>query len=105
MAHCRKPSGTDEGKPPTKYDIRGSSSISDQPHNIVTIWQNKAKRIEAEKREPDKAVMDKPDAIVSIEKQRNGAFEGRFGFWFDDRSLRFCDSYMAPVEPYPMEAA
>ena len=49
--------------------------------------------------------MDKPDAIVSIEKQRNGAFEGRFGFWFDDRSLRFCDSYMAPVEPYPMEAA
>ena len=72
VAHCRKPGGTEEGKPPTKYDIRGSAAISDQPHNIVMIWQNKAKRIEAEKREPDRAVMDKPDAIVSIEKQRNG---------------------------------
>jgi twinkle protein len=103
VAHCRKPQGGGEDKPPTKYDIRGSAAISDQAHNVITVWMNKAKRAESEKAEPDPAVMARDDAIVSIEKQRNGDVEGRFGFAFDNRSLRFCDSALAPVEPFPME--
>jgi len=105
VAHCRKPGGAGEDNPPSKYDIRGSASISDQAHNIITVWQNKVKRAEREKANPDTDKMAKPDALVTIEKQRNGEFEGRFGLWFHDASLRFCDDRMTAVEPYVLEAA
>ena len=95
IAHCRKPGGQGEDKPPTKYDIRGSGAISDQSHNIILVWDNKAKRAEADKREPNPMVMGQPDVVVCIDKQRNGSVEGKFGLAFDVRSLRFCDSEMA----------
>lgn len=105
IAHCRKPNGGTEDRPPTKYDVKGSGAITDQPHNVCTVWENKPKRVEGEKQSPDPEVMKKPDSIVSIEKQRNGRTEGRFGLWFDERSLRFVDREFAPVEPYPMVVA
>ena len=105
IAHCRKPNGGSEDKPPTKYDIRGSGAISDQCHNVLLVWDNKAKRAESDKREPSPLVMGQPDAMVCIDKQRNGSVEGKFGLAFDHRSLRFCDSENAPVDPYPMEFA
>ena len=105
VAHARKPGQTGEDRPPTKYDIRGSSAISDQSHNVITVWMNKAKRVEAGKREPDPEVMAKPDHIVAIEKQRNGPVEGRFTLAFDDQTLRFVDNPLDRVEPYPMELA
>lgn len=103
VAHCRKPNGGDEDKPPTKYDIRGSAAISDQSHNIITVWQNKAKRAEREKTVQDADKMAKPDALITIEKQRNGETEGRFGLWFHDQSLRFCDDRGSPIEPYVLD--
>lgn len=103
VAHCKKPAGDGESRPPTKYDIRGSSAISDQSHNIVLVWANKAKAHEAEKRQPNEKVMDQPDAIVVVDKQRNGSTEGKFGLSFDARTLRFCDDDVSPVEPYVME--
>jgi twinkle protein len=102
VAHCKKPGGAGEDQPPTKYDIRGSSSISDQAHNVITVWQNKVKRAEREKTIQDPVKMDQPDALVTIEKQRNGDFEGRFKLWFDDRTLRFMDDRTNPVEPYAL---
>lgn len=103
VAHCRKPTGGAEDKPPSKYDIKGSGAITDQSHNVLTIWQNRAKRAEADKREPDPKVMAGPDAVIAIEKQRNGRVEGKFAMWFDDRSLRFIDTPQTNPEPYRME--
>lgn len=103
IAHCRKPASGDEGKPPTKYDIKGSGAISDQAHNVLLVWENKAKRSEKEKREPRPEVLAQVDGMVVIDKQRNGTVEGKFGLYFDDRSLRFCDSELERVEPYDME--
>lgn len=105
VAHAKKPGADGESRPPTKYDIRGSSAISDQSHNIVTVWMNKAKRSEMEKplQSQDMEILSKPDHAVTIEKQRNGDFEGRFSLFFDARSLRFTDFDGAAVEPYPME--
>lgn len=104
VAHCRKPSAGDEARPPSKYDIKGSGAITDQAHNVLLVWQNKAKRAEAEKsiehRRPD--VMSGWDALVILDKQRNGDCEGKFGLYFDEPSLRFCDSDMARVDPYDM---
>lgn len=104
VAHCRKPNGGSEDRPPTKYDIKGSGAISDQCHNVLMVWENKAKRAEADKREPRAEVIAGPDAMVVIEKQRNGEVEGKFAMAIDARSMRFCDDAHCAVDPYDMEA-
>ena len=101
VTHCRKPQ-TGEDKPPTKYDVRGSAAISDQVSNVITVWQNKPKRIALQKDPNDAQALSAPDARICIEKQRNGEWEGSNQLWFDDASLRFCDDRIAPVEPYTL---
>ena len=104
IAHCRKPNGGAEDKPPTKYDIKGSGAISDQCHNVILVWDNKPKKVEMAKQFPDNEVRKQPDFLVILDKQRNGEVEGKFGLSFDTRSLRFADSDSAPIEAYRMEA-
>jgi twinkle protein len=101
VAHCKKP--LDEGKPPTKYDIRGSAAIADQAQNIVMVWANRAKKAGLEANPHDEALLAKPDALVCIEKQRNGQFEGKLALWCDEASFRFTDERTTPLEPYPIE--
>lgn len=105
VAHMKKPPAGDESKPPTKYDIRGSAAISDQCANVVTIWANmkRKKALEAMISKPD--VLEEPDAIVSVEKQRNGAFEGQLKQWFDPSSFRFMNDRYEPVEAYELRDA
>ena len=104
VAHCRKPAGGTEDRPPTKYDIKGSGAVSDQAHNVLLVYEDKVKRAEADKKEPRPEVLKRPDAIVVIDKQRNGAVEGKFGMWIDHRSMRFLDNEFEPVQPYDMGA-
>jgi twinkle protein len=103
VAHCRKPASGDESRPPTKYDVRGSSAITDQAHNIVTVWANKAKKATLEADALDERALAKPDALISVEGQRNGAFEGKVALWFDERSMRFCDDRITAVSPYRLD--
>lgn len=103
VTHCRKPQ-SGEDKPPSKYDVRGSAAISDQVSNVITIWQNKPKRAALEKDSNDMKAAAEPDALVTIEKQRNGAWEGRNQMWFDDRALRFCDARLTQCEPYALRS-
>lgn len=105
VAHCRKPGSADESKPPTKYDLRGSAAITDQAHNVITIWANKAKKAALEINASDEKALDQPDAAVTVEKQRNGAWEGRLKLWFDEASLRFCDDRGSAVLPYELQDA
>lgn len=102
VTHCRKPQGGDESKPPTKYDLRGSAAISDQAANVITIWANRVKRAKLDQNPGDDEALHLPDAAVTVEKQRNGAWEGRLKLWWDDSSLRFVDDRTSPVEPYRM---
>jgi twinkle protein len=103
VAHCKKP--LDESKPPTKYDIRGSSAISDQVQNIVMVWANKAKKaaIEAANGNPEEKWLEQPDAMLCLDKQRNGSFEGKLKLWWDESSFRFTNERTTPIEPYPIE--
>lgn len=98
VTHCRKPQHG-EDKPPTKYDIRGAAAISDQASNVVTVWANRAKRDALEKNPTDSDALAKPDALVSVEKQRNGSWEGKVSLWFDETSLRFCDDRTSAAIP------
>lgn len=102
VAHCRKPQ-TGEDKPPSKYDLRGSAAISDQCPNVVTIWANKLKAAKLQVDPHDAAALADFDALVSVEKQRNGEFEGRVKLWFHRASMRFLDDRVSACEPYHLE--
>ena len=104
VAHCRKPQ-TGEDKPLTKYDLRGSAAISDQCPNVVTIWANKAKSAKLQADPLDQVALNECDALVSVEKQRNGEFEGRIKLWFHQSSLRFLDDRVSACEPYVLRNA
>lgn len=106
VLHSRKPQSGDESKPPSKYDIRGAAAISDKLDNVVTVWMNKRRRevMEAGPSHRDYADLEgKPDALVTVEKQRNAEWEGRMQLWFHQPSLRFCDSRSEPIEPYELQ--
>ena len=107
VAHCRKPSVSSgrsgDEHPPTKYDIRGSAAISDQVDNIITIWANKAKAAKLDANPHDIDAANQPDAAVTVEKQRNGKFEGRVKLWFHEPSMRFMDDRTSSVEPYVLD--
>lgn len=105
VVHCRKPASGDESKPPTKYDIKGSGAISDQAHNVVMLWWNKAKQAAVESERLDTATLAKPDFLMVCEKQRNGAWEGALKFWFDAASMRFVGSSSDSVQPYALGGA
>lgn len=93
VAHSRKKE--DESKPPRKMDVRGAGSITDQVDNVLIWWRNKPKEEalrtirDGDKLEEWKA---QPDAMLICDKQRNGDWEGRMGFWFDPGSLQFVES-------------
>jgi twinkle protein len=83
--HIRK--ADDENKLPGKFDLKGSSAISDQADNVMVVWRNKKKQFDAQ---AGKSVdEDAPDAMVICEKQRNGEWEGRIGLWFHEASQQF----------------
>lgn len=89
IAHCKKPQGAgNEGRAPTKYDIKGTSAISDQASNVITLWSDKTGQT------------DSGDFVAAVEKQRNGAWEGRATLWFDSPSMRFTDSNKYAVKAY-----
>ncbi len=43
VAHSKKPSKGGEAMIPRRYDIMGSSYISNLPHNVIVVWRNRAK--------------------------------------------------------------
>jgi len=100
VTHCKKPHNEDDSKVPGRYSIRGSSAISDQAHNTIAVWMNKAKYAALEQNPNDNAAHNEPCAVVKCDKQRNGKWEGKLQLWNDGRSLRFCEDRISEVRPY-----
>lgn len=95
VAHSRK--AKDETQPPGKMDVKGSGSITDQVDNVVVVWRNKAKE-QAVQAGGSYQPTD-PDALLIIDKQRNGEFEGKVGLWFDRDSMQYLEtSHQQPVD-------
>jgi twinkle protein len=83
--HIRKPAN--ESHMPSKYDYKGSGSITDQVDNVISVWRNKDKE---KKRQAGGSVNDQePDSKLICDKQRNGEWEGVIGLWFDPTSQQF----------------
>lgn len=74
---------------PSKSDLRGSSSITDQVDNVLILWRNKKK--EHELQCGDTTNIDAPDALLMCEKQRNGEHESWYDMWYHKDSQQFLD--------------
>jgi twinkle protein len=80
--HVRK--GESEHKAPGKFDVKGAGAITDQVDNVFIVWRNKKA---AEEGTGD------PTCVLACEKQRNGEFEGKVGFWFDVQSQQYLEVF------------
>jgi len=78
--HVRK--GESEHKAPGKFDVKGAGAITDMVDNVFIVWRDKRAELENK---------GNPTCIVACEKQRNGEFEGKFGFWFDVDSQQYLE--------------
>lgn len=102
--HVRKPD--DESKVPSRYDAKGSGSISDQVDNVFMVWRNKPKERLQERQDRGETLSAKdaeslkaPDVLLACEKQRNGDWEGRISLWFNAAALQYCaDPLRRPQE-------
>ncbi len=103
VIHPRK--SANELQPPGKLDNKGTGAISDLADNCFTIWRNKEK--EAFKQKQSSGIeltvtelkrLNESDCLWCCDKQRNGDWEGRFGFWFHGESLQ----YLSKPEQKPM---
>lgn len=96
--HMRK--GEGDEKMPTRSDLRGSASISDQVDNVLILWRNKPKERQIQDgvervRDSDGkevSIHQLPDAILICDKQRNGDWQESVRLWYHKDSTQFIDS-------------
>lgn len=93
VAHSKKQA--DESKTPGKMDIKGSGTISDLVHNVITVWRNKPKEKRVES--GDHSASGEPDQILICDKQRNGDWEGLIRLWYHPESRQ----YVETIGEYP----
>lgn len=97
VTHSRK--GESEEKPSNKFDVKGTSSITDLADNVYIVWRNKVKERKLEKNMDDQEALDSPDCILACAKQRNGKWEGKIGLWFEKN----CFQYLSRPSDRPHE--
>jgi twinkle protein len=82
IAHMRK--GESENKRPGKFDVLGSSALTNLVDNLFIVHRNKAK--EEKIRLKEEVNEDEPDITMTVAKQRHGEYEGVFNLWFHPAS-------------------
>jgi twinkle protein len=100
VVHIRK--GMNEDMMPGKMDVKGTGAITDMVDNLFIIWRNKKK--EAAMASGDAIRMDKfkdkPDAILSCEKQRETGDEPTFYLSFHGKSCQYIERSDCPPKTY-----
>lgn len=94
VAHMRK--RENEYGAANKMDVKGSGALTDMVDTVVIWWRNKAKEKvlndhSTVAKEIDPQELEKPDAGMFCEKQRNGEHEPRIGLWFDADSHQYVE--------------
>jgi len=78
VAHSRK--GETEHKVIDKFDIKGASEITDMADNVLIVWKNR------QKEDGDNSV--DPDAMLIIDKQRNGEHTPKYRLFYHRPSFQ-----------------
>lgn len=87
VAHMRKgPHG--EEKQPDKFDVMGSSSITNLCDNLIIVHRNKRKERLRETQSPDYEPKEF-DTTLRVAKQRHGEWEGRIGLYYHPASMQY----------------
>lgn len=95
--HMRK--GRTEHEPGDKMDVKGAGEITDLVDNVMLCWRNKPKEKTLDENPQDLSVIDEPDMLLTVAKQRHGEWEGVCKLWFDAPSRQFvAERRMMPVE-------
>lgn len=90
--HVRKPEK--EGAQGNKYSFKGTGAITDQPDNVIIVWRNKAK-------EHNRGKDSDPDALLIVDKQRNGeGNEGEVALWYDRTSQQYVAGPNEPMQEF-----
>jgi len=89
VAHMKKAESAQHQQ--DKFGVSGHADITNMADNVYIVWKDKKKEHEKNKPEFDRdmRIMDNPDHILTIDKQREGEWEGRVSLWFDPKSLQF----------------
>ena len=95
VAHTRKQS--DESSAPGKFDIKGTSAISDLADVAISVWKNKPKASHIQQcgmlgEQPDENIVNQWDVYIEVLKNRHGMFEGKFGFDFHEKSCQYVET-------------
>ena len=103
VAHVRKQD--DESRAPGKFDIKGSSAISDLADVAIGVWKNKPKIEHLElcellDQEPDEKITSQWDMYLEVLKNRHGLWEGKVGFEFDAKSCQYLERRNGSARPY-----
>ena len=89
VAHSRKT--VDEKGLPSKFDVMGSSDITNLADNCLTVFRNKQKEKDMTDEGANTMEISKQyDCFVQVSKQRHGTgWEGSVGLYFDNKSFRY----------------
>ena len=95
--HIRKQEN--EQKIPNKFDLAGSGAMTDLADQVIIVYRNKQKERALEKEPLDKDTQSMPDAVLSIDKNRHGEWEGRIPLWYSPSSKQYLsDSRKQPLD-------
>lgn len=91
VAHVKKGSDDLRRGPGTSDDLKGAMEVAAQAANIIMVWRNKRKEDKALNGTIDEQAeaAREPAVIISVEKQRNGDFEGKIPLDFVTSSYQY----------------
>lgn len=91
VAHSRKTAN--ELEAPEKFDVMGSSNITNLADNSISVFRNKQKEIDLLHADTDHEELRlKPDCTINVNKQRHGdGWNGQIGLYFDAKTFRYSD--------------
>jgi len=95
--HIRKQEN--EQKIPNKFDLAGSGAMTDLADQVIIVYRNKHKERTVEKNPEDKDAQSMPDAILSVDKNRHGEWEGRVPLWYNPS----CKQYLSDSRARPLD--
>ena len=91
VAHSRKT--LNEYGSPSKFDVMGSSDITNLADNCLTVFRNKKKEELINKGDDDEEVNGMKDCFVMVTKQRHGTgWEGSMGLYFDNKTFQYTEA-------------
>ena len=75
---------------PSKFDVMGSSNITNLADNVCSVFRNKKKEEQVTFENYNTEEIKKiPDAYLILTKQRHYEWEGKIPLWFEKKSLRY----------------